>query len=981
MLLHNCASYSLLPLPPLIYIRVSGLIGATYSGYYQLVAPVSLHKKNVYPVYELANAPVKLFNKDKIWRLGYQSAQGGISEAFNLVNTNMSRIPPKVGWQRIITARGSNCQGAEDCVESWFDPEKPFVLSLENSDLVPANVDIYFYPDRISWNPARITILPSLLGIRSGEYILMAEKHNGFPVYGGRGHNTFIYVGKYNIEVLNTLYIWLIGTNISDYQGQIISQPAAEDDVVSFFPASSPANWPDWTNIGSDDEIVLQQKSQRTGRNNSFLLCNKQVIKYKEAYRDKEGIVKYRDRYTPSLLLLSESDRRRCNAHPDCEEREDELDCLIFINPGIHISTGLAALVIVLSIPVFLLMRHYKLLSIEQKFQMEDCCLELKHLAMKNLVDSLAGIVLRGKKEWNQAESEYMRRAYKLLHGMSGGIKMFLHVTMAIIDQPFILHQVAVFVLEMELNLHRSNTMGPVVACWRRELGSDRVAFKIFDHISKPGCLKSATFTLRKWNLLVLQKIGFPLLRLLKSLVRLLLFNLDIIKDILLWFFLFSRFQGLQESVWIDGEFVICLIWVHGVTIINAQLLMGLYILIEADSLMEIPKDGIKKHLSRLILLPLLPFVPSLLILNVTSIQNEKEKLMIEWKTKPNMSPSSFVIRLESLEDKMKKSLNTSAMLKLIEACLECIPQLVLLLTYFTVSLFDTDALSVSKNAIQEGNPFEAIPSFQNTYPILDFIRERKIDAFFLINFLISFFTLITAIVNSINMMKRDQLGIKQKLILYISYTFQTCSRIIPIYLVIFLAIRGPLSFDYIFSRVPYPVTLSSPVALLWLFLPLAIHLPAQYLICYSTAPGFRERKIFDQILHILANLFIVIPLRTDEKEQVDKARQMEWSFILHTSEGIIILVNIFIFYPGNTWIFALFPLLGVGPLTLFLFYNNCHTFKETNKEKRDVSAWCTTLCCTWNFVLFTIGVATGVLGLWLLSLCIVGYNENVNRI
>ena len=153
---------------------------------------------------------------------------------------------------------------------------------------------------------------------------------------------------------------------------------------------------------------------------------------------------------------------------------------------------------------------------------------------------------------------------------------------------------------------------------------------------------------------------------------------------------------------------------------------MGLYIFIEADSLIEIPKDGIKKFLSRLILLPLLPFVPSLLILNVTSIQNEKEKLMIEWKSKPNMSPSNIALRLDSLEEKAKKSLNTFAMLKLIEACLECIPQLVLLLAYFTVSLFDTDALSVSKNSIQQGNHFEAIPSFQNYYPIFDFIREEN---------------------------------------------------------------------------------------------------------------------------------------------------------------------------------------------------------------------------------------------------------------
>ena len=113
----------------------------------------------------------------------------------------------------------------------------------------------------------------------------------------------------------------------------------------------------------------------------------------------------------------------------------------------------------------------------------------------------------------------------------------------------------------------------------------------------------------------------------------------------------------------------------------------------------------------------------------------------------------------------------------------------------------------------------------------------------------------------------------------------------------------------------------------------------------------------------------------------MDKALQIEWSFILHIFEGIIILVNIFILYPGNTWIFALFPLLGVGPLALFIFYNNCHTFREINKEKRDVSAWCTGLCCTWDIVLLTGGVAIGVFCLWVISLCIGGYIENVNRI
>ena len=287
------------------------------------------------------------------------------------------------------------------------------------------------------------------------------------------------------------------------------------------------------------------------------------------------------------------------------------------------------------------------------------------------------------------------------------------------------------------------------------------------------------------------------------------------------------------------------------------------------------------------------------------------------------------------------------------------------MLAYFTVSLFDTDVLTVSENDIIKENILWAL---QNDHPFYDVIMKRKIDGFFMINFCLSFLTLITTVVNSVNMMKGDQLGIKQKMVLYISYTFQVCSRIIPLYLVIFATIRGPLSFSDIFSRSPYYLALSSNLAMLWLFLPLGVHLAAQYLICYITAAGFKELKIFDQILHILINLFIVIPLRTEAKDQVDKARQIIWSFILHISEEIIILVNIFILLPTNTWIFALYPLLAVGPLTSFLFYNNCHTFREINREKRAVSKWGPRYCCSGYLGFLIFGLAAGVISLMLLS-------------
>ena len=304
--LQTVHGYGFLPLPPLIFIRFGEKVGFDYSGFYHLVAQVSLQNKSVYPKYERAGEPqgIYLYNQEKIWRLSFENANG-LGEAFNLINTNRSRIPPTDGWQKIITAW------------NWNNQEKKFILSIENSDLAPANVDIYFYPHNISVPPARITILSSLSEKRSGEYILMASKHNGFPVYGGHGHDTFIYVSKYNIEVLKVIYIWVIGFNISDYQGEIISFPVGEDNILSYFPPISPTNWPDWKNVGTQEEILLQpNRDQIKEKTSSTLICNKNL--------DNRGI-KYRNEHISSLLLIQSSDRRRCNAHPDCEGGEDEL--------------------------------------------------------------------------------------------------------------------------------------------------------------------------------------------------------------------------------------------------------------------------------------------------------------------------------------------------------------------------------------------------------------------------------------------------------------------------------------------------------------------------------------------------------------------------------------------------------------------------------------------------------------------------------
>ena len=78
--------------------------------------------------------------------------------------------------------------------------------------------------------------------------------------------------------------------------------------------------------------------------------------------------------------------------------------------------------------------------------------------------------------------------------------------------------------------------------------------------------------------------------------------------------------------------------------------------------------------------------------------------------------------------------------------------------------------------------------------------------------------------------------------------------------------------------------------------------------------------------------------------------------------------MNIFLLLPTNTWIFALFSLLSVGPLTFFLFYNNCHTFREINREKRAVTVWGPRYLCSGYLGLVIIGIAAGVISLMLIA-------------
>ena len=70
--------------------------------------------------------------------------------------------------------------------------------------------------------------------------------------------------------------------------------------------------------------------------------------------------------YDYPIMLMEEGDRRRCNIHHDCIDGANEEGCPIFTMPNIGTSLGITAVIIIISILIFITLRHCKLLDSDE---------------------------------------------------------------------------------------------------------------------------------------------------------------------------------------------------------------------------------------------------------------------------------------------------------------------------------------------------------------------------------------------------------------------------------------------------------------------------------------------------------------------------------------------------------------------------------------------------------------------------------------
>ena len=109
-----------------------------------------------------------------------------------------------------------------------------------------------------------------------------------------------------------------------------------------------------------------------------------------------------------------------------------------------------------------------------------------------NLVDDLTLTIKEDAGEWEQSSN--MMHGYKLLHETPGGVQLFVNTTMLLFENPSTLHKIATFVARMEKDLHRIISMTAVFTCLRANIGSDRTAAILANHLPQPGGLKTIIF-------------------------------------------------------------------------------------------------------------------------------------------------------------------------------------------------------------------------------------------------------------------------------------------------------------------------------------------------------------------------------------------------------------------------------------------------------------------------------------------------------
>ena len=302
------------------------------------------------------------------------------------------------------------------------------------------------------------------------------------------------------------------------------------------------------------------------------------------------------------------------------------------------------------------------------------------------------------------------------------------------------------------------------------------------------------------------------------------------------------------------------LVYVYGASIGVAGVLMGLVFQTDSALIGFDPSTHWCCALSvRLLLFILTPLLPVVVILKIVELKRKREELETEYKKKARDVTPTWE-KMRELDEDTQEVVEAFSDLKMVETSTEAVVQAVLLaiFTFASVLLPNTSGIGLLK----ENSFFEW--------------------AFLAFSFFTTLFTANKSLLGAMDIRKKEQLDLKQKIVLGISFTFQLFAHV---FLIVFIALLAlPLvdspaedgTEDASLTATQAAILIAVPIVLRWISIAV-LH------CCLSK----KETRFWDstkrkRFLHILANTWVTMPVRSNKvKDQVRKGTEICWSMIL----------------------------------------------------------------------------------------------------
>ena len=212
--------------------------------------------------------------------------------------------------------------------------------------------------------------------------------------------------------------------------------------------------------------------------------------------------------------------------------------------------------------------------------------------------------------------------------------------------------------------------------------------------------------------------------------------------------------------------------------------------------------------------------------------------------------------------------------------------------------------------------------------------------AIFALNTMITVVSVFNAAISYANVMKREQLGTWQKLILFFSASAQILARLLPM---IAMATAKNVRVTI--------VGLLLPVFFHWIIIGgLYIVIPPLRHQLFSKQIS-RLYSAADLLIHVISNTFLVVPLRSLADEN---RRQKGYEILLLVAVTgletlVIFFIGLGVFWDTDTpdrehavrlcWILSL-VFFVLGSISLAVYYKFAHTWRHLERERLSFLAW-----------------------------------------